>query len=526
MLKDIGIALSLANLCFFSVWSELLPGALRHYFMEEPPAREHFPALILNVLALATAFWVGRVLQRGRFSSRLSGAARWMFLIAALVALNGVRVQFPQLSLSKLAPRSAGPVWFILGVLLGLLGVSGLFRWNRRIIRAAVAVVLMLLPFVVLTFSQALWSGIKYEAAFAEFGVQPLAQLVKPPDMRGPRVLWLLFDELDQRVTFEARPINVKMPEIERLRKEAVYATDAYPPAGSSMLSIPALITGRVVLRGQPERANELLITFGDTRHPVGWSTQPNIFGEARAFGMNSALIGWYHPYCRLIGSSLTTCSWYSHPVFSSKTDPGGNISRRMLNQVFRLVDRLPLVRRIGLEKLFGGDREKQERELHLTHYLSMLAQAKEAATDPKLNLIFVHWPIPHLPGIYNRGIRAFSVDGNVGYLDNLELVDHTLGELRRAMEAAGMWEDTTILLTADHWWLSSLEFDGKVDHRVPFILKLRGQNRETVYSEPFNSALAYELTLDVLRGNVSSVHSIVTWLDTHRSRRPAEPVL
>src|SRR2546425_7901138 len=35
-----------------------------------------------------------------------------------------------------------------------------------------------------------------------------------------------------------------------------------------------------------------------------------NLFRRARALGYDTALIGWYHPYCRVLGSDLTRCYW------------------------------------------------------------------------------------------------------------------------------------------------------------------------------------------------------------------------
>src|SRR2546423_46880 len=47
------------------------------------------------------------------------------------------------------------------------------------------------------------------------------------------RVVWLMFDELDQRITFEARPPGLELPELDRLRRESLYADAARPPAGT-----------------------------------------------------------------------------------------------------------------------------------------------------------------------------------------------------------------------------------------------------------------------------------------------------
>lgn len=92
MLKDALISLSLANLCFFSVWGDLLPGSLLHYYMDAPPPRVAHVAILLNVLLLATLFWLGWTAANLSLSKRARSLARLIFLVFAFLALNGMRL--------------------------------------------------------------------------------------------------------------------------------------------------------------------------------------------------------------------------------------------------------------------------------------------------------------------------------------------------------------------------------------------------------------------------------------------------
>ena len=164
-------------------------------------------------------------------------------------------------------------------------------------------------PFVPVTFLQVGWSLITGDSAVA-FSDQALA----PPSPTGKtpatRVVWLVFDAMDQGVTFSARPPTVRLPEMDRLRSQAIYASNAYPPADGTLLSMPALLSGRLVSGSKPLDADELMVTFAGTKEAVGWSTQPNLFSKAREAGFRSAVVGWYLPYCRMITDTLTSCSW------------------------------------------------------------------------------------------------------------------------------------------------------------------------------------------------------------------------
>jgi len=100
------------------------------------------------------------------------------------------------------------------------------------------------------------------------------------------------------------------------------------------------------------------------------------------------------------------------------------------------------------------------------------------------------------------------------GYFGNLALADHFLGELRRAMEEAKLWDRTTILITSDHEWRFPYLYDGKRVRKVPFLLKMRSQNEQSVYETPFYPTLvAKDLLLQVLTGHLNSSREVVDWL-------------
>ena len=62
-----------------------------------------------------------------------------------------------------------------------------------------------------------------------------------------------------------------------------------------------------------------------------------------------------------------------------------------------------------------------------------------------------MHFPIPHPFAIYDRQHADFALSSHTSYLDNLALVDRTVGEVRRTLERAGLWESTILMVTSDH---------------------------------------------------------------------------
>ncbi len=151
------------------------------------------------------------------------------------------------------------------------------------------------------------------------------------------------------------------------------------------------------------------------------------------------------------------------------------------------------------------------------------MKEARRVVANPQLDLIVVHWNVPHPPSIYDRSTQRLRDSlinvTDTSYADNLVLTDHTLGLIRRDLEASGRWDSTILIVSSDHWLRKSLwRYEGDVDHRIPFMLKLAGQKKGVTYEESFNTVLTGDLVLAILRGEITSADGVVTWLDRNRS--------
>ena len=526
MLRDAAISLSLANICFLKVWGKLLSGA-GAYFNE---FQITYASIVVDVLLLATLLLVAITILRRSRNNLLMKIARWAFLLAILTALNSVASLVLTLSTVNFSVLIGRDVAWFAGVAVSALMVLATVKARDRVIRWAPRIILALLPFALVTFSQAAWkltqnAGVAYAANNA---ASTISVARKKP---ATRVLWIIFDEMDQRMSFSERPASVELSELDRLRNQSVYAINAYPPAPLTYMSMPALITGRLVARVTPVRADELMVRFDGEHSDVRWSAQPNVFSEARKLGFNTGLVGWCHPYCEVIGRSLSKCE-----EVKEKNNEEITLKASMFLQAERLISSVPLVPQAAIPVIQHVDFVNRivttgEREKYTVRYKRVLESALRAAVDPDLDLIFVHSPAPHPPGIYDRVKNGFSLESKNGYIDNLELVDRTIGDLRRAMESAGIWDQTTVIISADHWWRTEMwsrgpfwtredavASGGKMDHRIPFVVKLAGQREQLTYTAGFNTVITHDLVLALMRGEVSSPASIADWLDHHRS--------
>ena len=545
MLRDLALALSLSNLCFISVWRSLLmPSSFFLYYHRKnlPPVVEYI-ALILIVLLVAGLFFIGITLIRRSRNEWVRKCAKVVFILILIVPLHGLLMQLDNSTVRRFMLRLVSDevivrrLLFTVPLTVSLFALLVALRRIDRAVRVAVKLILILAPLVAITFSQAAFTAAKYRNVGVGTAAAPLPQ---KSNGGAPRVLWLVFDELDFRTAFPERPPTVKLPELDRLASQSVFAENAYPPAGETFLAMPALITGRLVSAAKRSNPDELMINFGDDTKAVSWRGQPNIFSRAREAGFNTALAGWYHPYCRILGESLTRCAWEGETLVSLFTgedetarlplsaDAQG-IMPHMMSHATKVALTIPLASIVFPHRL---DIKELRRRKHFSDFNSIYRQAIEAATDRDLGVIMIHWPIPHYPNIYNRAEGRVSAASDQSYLDNLALVDRTLADIRNAMESNGTWDNTVVLVTSDHWWRDSLWRHYKVltaedeaatrsvvDRRVPFILKMAGSDQQgAAFGAPFNTILTHDLMLSILRGEVSDTKGAADWLERHRS--------
>lgn len=478
MIKEVIIALSFANICLVEIWCTFFYRNL--YLHKYLPGINSYLALMIAELILALIFWFGYKLVRRLNNLFVLKAVKVFFCLLVLRFLFVVGVQFGKIDSS------------ILRILLVVLIIILLLQ--KKAIKSVVTIVLIMVPFVVVIFGQSIFAIIEgpkdNRLSQAKKTLPSIIQ--KAP---SPRVVWIIFDQLDKRVAFVDRPNSIKLPEFDHLCREAFFAKNAYPPAYHTEKSLPALLTGKIVEETSISSINELMIQYKGTTEKVKWSDQSTIFTKARDLQTNTALLGWFHPYPRIIGDQLVFCWWSSlRPnLISDNDNVFGNIGVQLKNAFLSTMCNY---------------------ENHKNNHRTMLEFAKEKVIDSQFGLVFIHFPVPHGPYIHNRP-WWYSNPG--GYLGNLELADQTLGEIRRVMEREQVWDDTTVLVTADHWWRKSKRFDKKTDYRIPFILKLPGQTQTAFYEPSFNTVMTHDLILAILRKEVSTPENLVKWLNEHR---------
>lgn len=504
-IKDGLVALSLANLCLVNAWSNPLATAAHGYFNHLPLTAITFRALLTNLLSLTLVAWLVMRARRRFPNLPLRLVIHVLFFLLLLVPLDYVRAKVLHIADYSVVAFLQHPVGA--GGALALLGVV---LWqHERVASGAAALVVLFSPLALL---------ILFRAGLLATGLSSTDQGISTPTLAPchpvragqPRVVWLIFDELDYRLAFEQRPPGVRLTAFDRFREESICATNANSPGDNTTLSMPALISGRRLSAAEAASATDLRVTLADTGETNLWSHLPSVFEAAQAAGFNTALLGWFHPYDRVLGRGLNWCTWYPFPRLEPTRAPryGSVIKRELLTMVWPLHMRLA----------------------HAELCRASLDTAHSLVTNANYGLLLLHLPVPHTPGIYDPQSGRITIWGifhkmsePAGYLNNLALADRALGELMADLGTAGELDNTWVILSADHSWRFSASYDGRRDFRVPFLVRAPHERVPSRFGPQMNTVVTHDLILAILQGQLHDQQDAVNWLEAHRVTAPTE---
>ena len=506
-IKDALVALSLANLCFTIAWLGLLYDNDQGFFRSYPVLLPSLLALATNIFGLALLVWL--VLQAlRRFPNRgFHLAVHLLFFGLLFQLLNYWRVELLHISgsVTQLLKEPAG--MFVVVILLIFV------VWQHRLLaRSAAVVVACLSPLAIYTLVKIalLCLGLVtvVRPGWRDAGQPPL----RPVPAGQPRVVWIIFDELDYRLVFEQPPVGFAFSELNRLRAESLSATRANAPANKTAISMPSLMAGRRLTAGVVTSASDMSLTMfkPDNTYELetnDWSRLPNVFSDAQQLGVNTAVVGWYLPYSRLLSTNLNDCTWYPMPSYQ----PG-----RAKTYGAALIRELACL--TGSWHIHQG---------YLDLARESIDKSVSLVTNAGYGLILLHLFPPHWPGIYDAARDRFTpwtLPQSTGYFNNVVLADHYLARIRRAMESSGEWDKTWIILSADHSWRFTDSYDQQHDFRVPFLVKPPGTNAPVAYAPEFNTVITRDLIRAILRGQISNPTNTAGWLDTHARPYPTAP--
>ena len=348
-------------------------------------------------------------------------------------------------------------------------------------------------------FPELLYLGLRAQPRDASVPiVSPLVSRTGAPG--GRRIVWILFDELSYRQTFEHRYTGLAMPAFDQLKRESLLFSQVEPAGYNTEQIVPSLFLGRTIKDIRSNLDGQASIRLAGQRDWRPFDPQATVFADAQHLGWTSGVVGWYNPYCRLLKGTLNYCYWRAGDGLWSGTTPNNSALRNALAPV---TEELPSWH---AKPQFNGE------DKHASDLDALLPQAEALLRDQNISFVFIHVSVPHPPGIYDRKTRREVSRGT--YIDNLALADHTLGELMAALHATSSADKTTIILCSDHSWRvplwrptpqwskeEEIASGGRFDTRPVLMVHAPGQKAEQDVAVPFQLVHLHEIIERLLRG-------------------------
>ncbi|HTQ09249.1 MAG TPA: sulfatase-like hydrolase/transferase [Fimbriimonadaceae bacterium] len=502
--RRLALCISLANLLFIEAWV-LLNFNFLDYRLHTPLATLYFE-VILDAVVLGCAFFlIDALLARTRWQRQIRGfvlVAATLFILRTLNSTLGYR----WLSLPASLFGAPGPQRTVLTGLVVIAVVLAIYFLSRVgwIVRTLRTLLLAFSPFILINVALATLALSK-NASYRD-----LPPIQAAPSKPGPRVVWILMDTLDYHYAFESPPSWLRLPNFDRLRNESVDFTYALAPGSRTEISIPGLFTG-------VQFKNQSIVSTGDfdmTRldgvhcHFRGMDT---VFRDAEEMGARSAVLGIHLPYGRLLGDQTSYCRWWQWP----DQFPSGE------SWLHSSLDDFTFLMR---------ERQKGEQsvERQLRSHEQEIAEASALAADPRYRLEYFHLFPPHLPCMFDARTGSPDVDSQWNadpYENSLAFADRALGEIRRSMEAAGTWDTSLVILTADHSFRVGGELGYKVYPRIPFLCHLPKQTARVAVGDKINTICTHDMLLAYLDGQLRTPQELAGWVVEWIRNHPKVPL-
>jgi hypothetical protein len=289
-------------------------------------------------------------------------------------------------------------------------------------------------------------------------------------------VVAVVFDELSFSYLYDGGEIGTDFPSLRRLAATATQYLDVSAPGHATLVAMPGFLAARRLHSAEviDDRLIELDAVGAsrafDARGPDG------LFATARRAGYATEIVGYYLPYCDLLGDLADTCqsfSFYNAGTFSDGASPVEAIETTLILW--------PRQFPLGILKNYPFARQQRR----------LVEQTLRAASRPLgAPAVFrlVHFSIPHLPFAFDRGgynppIDAVRTSPDTWYVGQMHYADRIFGELVEHLRRNGDFDRATVVVLSDH----GFRFGGREADplHVPFLVKAAGQRAPASVATP-----------------------------------------
>jgi Sulfatase len=427
---------------------------------------------------------------------------------------TGLNPEFADAAAPTAMFATATHFWFEWPLRLALVaGVAALAIWRQSITQPFVKATRLALAAFAFCL---LW--IVPQVVYFAYGLKP-TQRTRPPIQaaKHKQIVWVLFDELSYKLIFEHPPDGMQFPNFNKLHAQSVSFSDVQVPGFYTDRIIPSVIAGKRIEEIESDSTRRLLY-LNQAHHWVPYDQNDTLFGIAQAAGWNSGIAGWYNPYCRIFPSVLDSCLWEPSTVLSLPIETVGASRDKSIIANAQILVGAFISGRSPSEEELAGPRIRVQTDL--------MKRADELIRGDQIDFVFIHLPVPHPPGFYDRKTHKLCACGN--YIDNLVLADDALGQLEDEIKERGPLDQTTLIVSSDHSWRIGLWrgqeswtpeeeriSGGKYDPRPVLLVHFPGQESAINIASSQPELIEHDIIASMLQNKLNTSDDLVSFLQT-----------
>lgn len=491
-------ALALAHIIFLPGWDLAIGGTPRLFLIDDyVGTRIIIPLMMLTLIFASLGF---ACLQTWRMRPRFANLI-WISLVL-LAAFSICRTilfttwvrQIPFIAMNPMVKMCIPIIW-IIGWSLPLVWIH-----FDRYIKISRLLFLLTSPLIIIIWAQLGWTIFNEQKNHQDHG-QAMVD--------SHHTIWvLIFDELDQKLAMESPKSLSICPEFDQWKRFSLFSEQAYPPTNATLTSIPAMISGKQLVKSPtPDNYEFSTQTVREAASQTSWNWSDSLFCDIQRQGNTVAVIGWCFPYGPFYSQDVDRMRWVS-PKASALGISRDNTFPSLLYSLLVEVSVAPIL--YSHRDLESQSRTQMEAVSKVGRYLD------DAIKGPLPDLMWVHFPVPHSPS---------ALDAHGNYLGNLVVADRELARLRERLVQAGRFDEATIIILGDHWFRRSTDplfirgvenrWDTQ-DHRIPFFIKLPNQKTGLIESRGFNTIILRRLVNALRSKHIQTPKEVGEWLSAN----------
>ena len=228
----------------------------------------------------------------------------------------------------------------------------------------------------------------------------------------GGRIVWILFDELSDDLVFDHRPPGLALRNFDKLYSKSTSFDNLQPVGMYTDRVVPSLLAGFQITQIAGTLDGRLLYLDRKQHRWVPYEPEQTLFGLAQAKGWNPGVAGWYIPYCRTFAAELSACSWIPGIQVDMPIERDGMSESDSALANALILPEAHLANLVVPSRIVSPGKADTAKLLaqNIRDYLQVMKSAEGLIEDGRIRFVFLHLPVPHPPGFYNRRPEEFQL--------------------------------------------------------------------------------------------------------------------